>query len=444
MGYQTQTRPLTDSVPKGRTWFQGSLWNTPSTGVPITAAGIYPTQETYSYRTGARAAGVDGNEDELLSASNQGAVFSHLKKEYQQSPQSLYDNGHEFRTIKKSVILSPVFDERWNQYGYSYRYQGPMVMDPGYTQGTWQQKSQDSVGYYGPKAINACAPNHPMLNLAVSLAELYREGFPRLGAQLSKHLLEGKSIAASLGTSSKEYLAWEFGLKPILADYQNALGVFAGYQQRLFQARRDSGKMIRRSFRFPVQRSTTVYPPSSGVVTPLAYDSTAYGAFQGSRGGIQRRNLLQSSEVWFTGAFTYFMQSDGNLIDKSKKLAQEAQLLTGFQFTPEALWNLTPWSWLSDWNVNIGTNISNATLLAQDGLVMRYGYLMNHIHSDHEISMTGPVMKSGWAPWFHTIYRYEAKYRTKASPFGFGLDPNSFTTRQKTILAALGISKASS
>lgn len=447
MGYVTNTRVHPDQ-PRGRTWANGVQQDALSTG--STLSGLYSsTQETYSYRTVPRSSGMlDADEAALLSAQNQSDVFGQLADEYRRAPRTIDDTGHEFKTQTKRLILTPEYDVRWTSFGYPYRYAGPLFMDSTYTGGTYINGPQGGMNaaYEGPKAVQACIPTHPLMDIAVTLAELRREGFPRLGEELAKHAALGKGLSTGGKTASKEYLAWEFGLRPLLQEYNNLVSMVASVQDKLNQLRRDSGKLIRRSFSFPVTRTSEVQTGYSGGywngISNTSYPQNAFTQSWTRYGGFTR-TVTTTRRTWFTGAFTYHLQEGDALSDQMARLAQEAQYLTGFQITPEVLWNLLPWSWLSDWNFNIGNNIANASALASDGLVMAWGYLMTENISDHTISTTSPYpeLKGLGAVSPTAIYRIHTKERRKASPFGFASNPSSYTARQKALLAALGISK---
>jgi len=392
---------------------------------------------------------LDDDERALLASQTQSDVFGQMSEEYRRAPRTIDDTGHEFKTTSKRLILPQSLDVQWTTYGYPYRYKGPIYPDPTYTGGTYLNGPQGGMNssYEGPKAVKACIPTHPLMDVAVTLAELRREGFPRLGAELAKHAALGKGLSAGGKTASKEYLAWEFGLRPLLQEYNNLISMAASAQTKLAQLRRDSGKLIRRSFSFPTTRTSEVLSGySGGYWSAISSSSSANDMFRTSyeRYGGFTRTLTTTRRTWFTGAFTYHLSDDDTLSGELARLAQEAQYLTGFQITPEVLWNLAPWSWLSDWHWNIGNNIANASALASDGLVMAWGYLMTENISDHSITTNSyyPVLKGGKTVSPTAIWRIHTKERRKASPFGFGVNPSSFTARQNAILAALGLSKS--
>lgn len=122
--------------------------------------------------------------------------------------------------------------------------------------------------------------------------------------------------------------------------------------------------------------------------------------------------------------------------------ASEAEKLLGLQVTPEVLWNLAPWSWLSDWFFNVGSLMTNFSALGKDNVVMRRGYMMGHdmttvTYSNPGVSLyqslpSGPISQS---------FTAETKARRRAHPYGFGVTHSQLTAKQAAILAALGISR---
>lgn len=123
----------------------------------------------------------------------------------------------------------------------------------------------------------------------------------------------------------------------------------------------------------------------------------------------------------------------------------EANKLLGTRLTPEVLWNLAPWSWAADWITNTGDVLHNISMFAQDGLVLRYGYVMEETIIERTWTLHGVGFKSSPGPYnFSSTLREIHKVRRKATPFGFGVSEEAFTPRQYSILAALGMSRGRS
>ena len=281
----------------------------------------------------------------------------------------------------------------------------------------------------GAKAISQTIPTNPHADTAVGVAELMREGLPKL---IGTAALEARSgFFRSLGS---EYLNFEFGWKPFVSDLLDIASSIDESEKLLAQLARDSGKNVRRRMSFPVTREIEYY---ERYTLPL---SGASWNLLSQAGSTQVERTYHSS--WFSGCYTYHY--DPASLSEASRIATQARILLGVRLDPEVLWNLTPWSWLVDWFVNIGPVLHNLSAFGQDGLVLRYGYLMHHHTRRSEQTHRGVYLpKGGDFPTGNltSTFRLESKRRIRASPFGFGVTVGSFTLRQWAILAALGITK---
>jgi hypothetical protein len=462
-------------MPKGKTWIDGVQQDPVKTGTTQHWGLNMPTQETFSYRTGRLAEDeVDVDEEALFHATTYGETFSLLKEESRRAPQSDMDTGHEFWSLNRETITPKQIDKTVYLAGHPVRYSGPLMCDlTSVPADPYVSVSPVNTGFYGPAAVRATIPTHPLVNLSVGLAELQREGFPRAGASLAGLLRDvhtsryiripgvypGKvkysskrewSLPAIKNTGGKaarvaaeEQLAIEFGAKPLIRDLTGLALAIATAKTRIAQAERDSGKLLHRKFSFPAESSTSEEPTVTGTVSMCMYPSGYENYFfDGSRSGVQTSWLTTTRKTWFSGAYTYYFESAKGTLASLRRMEQELNLLLGSRLTAETLWNLAPWSWLADWNANLGTNISNATYLSDDGLVMKYGYLMSTITVDRTVQITGPALKGQPSEPFVTIFRSQRKERVKASPFGFSSVPGSYSARQWAILGALGYTHA--
>lgn len=149
--------------------------------------------------------------------------------------------------------------------------------------------------------------------------------------------------------------------------------------------------------------------------------------------------------AWFSGAYTYYATELNQMFGKLSEYEAKANHLLGTRITPETVWELTPWSWLIDWYSNIGQIVHNASLLSQDSTVLRYGYVMHETHATRSFTVTG--LKGNFTneplPAVTVSYSIVAKRRTRATPYGFGIDVSSLSPRRWAILAALGMTKGS-
>jgi hypothetical protein len=119
-----------------------------------------------------------------------------------------------------------------------------------------------------------------------------------------------------------------------------------------------------------------------------------------------------------------------------------AKKILGLSLTPDIVWNLTPWSWAVDWFSNTGDVISNLTDWATDGLVLRYGYVMEHTITSDTYTYsgnTGLIDGNVRVPPLTLVT--ETKIRRRANPFGFGITWDGLSPRQLAITAALGLTR---
>lgn len=287
---------------------------------------------------------------------------------------------------------------------------------------------------FGATAIARSKPTNSVADASVFMGELLREGIPTFSA-----LNSFQKSSGPLRASAGDYLAFEFGVKPIIADVKKFIYAARHANAVLTQYERDVGRLVRRQYRFPSQISRTVETLSGGgrevPADATRFHNTATTARR------TRKTTVTTVDRWFSGAFTYAMPSGSSSRDKLARYAAQAEKLIGLNFDPETVWNLSPWSWAVDWFSNAGDVVSNLSDFATDGLVLRYGYMME----TYTIAVTYTNEVSGYVPGFSfpdlTLIT-QRKVRRRANPFGFGFSWDGLSPRQLAITAALGISRS--
>jgi hypothetical protein len=287
--------------------------------------------------------------------------------------------------------------------------------------------SDSDLAVAGTKAINGCKPTNIFVDLASSLAEFLREGVPKLGTQV------WESATDALRDAARGHLTVQFGFQPIVSDVYTTLDALIRSDAAIQQYVRDSGKMVRRGYDFPEQANESHTLLESGVPPYRHYSDAEQDAFFGP--GKVYRTRKSVVRRWFRGAFTYHLPLDDSLEEMSAA-ALRARGLISLELTPETLWNIMPWSWAVDWIVPVGDYVSYLQDMQSDGLVLRYGYLMEHsVHSD---TYTWVGKQSVGT----LTLTSERKRRIRATPFGFGTRWSDLSPRQLSIAAALGISES--
>lgn len=281
----------------------------------------------------------------------------------------------------------------------------------------------------GTTAIARTIPTNPVFSAAAFLGEL-REGLPSIpGQKLLKDLSSmDKSIA-------DEFLNFQFAIRPLINDFGKFLKAFNSSNERLDQLYRDSGRMVRRRYTFPVETSTVE------VVSPSVYPWTdAYNSASTEKMGVLKTTTTTEIHTWFSGAYTYFFPKQEGFIGRLVELDKRYGVIPDIRDA----WQLTPWSWAADWESNLGDLITNVHSFSQDSLVLKYGYIMCHSKRTVVRSWEGELAIGGVfrRQRLDSVTVAETKQRLRATPYGFGLDVGGFSTIQQAIIAALGISKS--
>jgi len=362
------------------------------------------------------------------------------------------DRGGDFTTTKR-FVQSPVIpvnqtvSSGWyvntNFQTIRSTYQGAIrpsgIGGNGFTFPPSAASSDTQLSRIGTEAIANCAPTNSVANLATALAELYHDGIPKLmGSQLWRN--RTRSLKALSADTGDEYLNAEFGWNPLVKDILDVTQGVLEVDRLVNQYYRDSGRIVRRRHVFPPVITEVNQDVFSGVNVALVGGAPLDALASVRNQGTVVRNRVTTIQRWFSGAFTYCIpETLGTQLLGHKATALK---LMGVELTPEVLWELTPWSWAVDWFSNLGSLITNLTSLAFDGLVVRYGYVMEHsIVRDTYIHIGPTGLKDPSAFCEPYVFVTETKLRRRATPFGFGLDLSFLTNRQRAIMAALGLSR---
>jgi hypothetical protein len=291
----------------------------------------------------------------------------------------------------------------------------------------------------GATAISLVAPTNPNANAATMLGEIAKDGIVSLPG-----IRTWRSRTDFLRSLGDEYLNVEFGWKPLVHDVRGVSSSIAKRHSILSQYERDSGRNVRREFAFPVERKTTTITPGNIRPSVSPNGQAEFPVLNGAIGGSPMTlTLVEESRMWFSGCFTYTTPPPTDSRRKMAYASDQANYLLGTSLSPEVLWELTPWSWAVDWFSNTGNVITNFTNFALQGLVMRYGYIMNEKIMTMTASLSGgertpPVQINKAPPQTYTV---RVKSRAEANPFGFGIGWQDLSPTQLAITAALGITR---
>lgn len=412
------------------------------------------------------------------------------------------DNGHAFKLTRHSTetsVRSGVYHVEENYSSPAYG--GPITTGGGLISGFAQPRQlfgyEGDYGaygpkallpsfdpqYWGPKAISTLSPTRPSVNVSVALAELLREGIPRgLVAELNHGIrnsvkdLRGYKPPATktpvtmgqlakdgisvlkqggiLKNASSDYLNYMFGIAPLVRDISALYQTLLKASEIIAQYERDAGNGVRRSMEL---LSTTDTESFSGLdldhhgqigVTRSHWPASFTGG-SSSADVAQRRpkttvTQLKREKIWFSGSFSYYLPLPADFAGRVDHFNSLWARLYGKPVSWEALWELSPWSWLFDWFIDLQSLIASAEIIKDDNLVVNYGYLMRSCRMITQVDSTiqwHPNQKAGVTS-VRTTHTSETKQRVRANPFGFSLKtPDSLSGVQWSLLAAIGFSR---
>lgn len=452
----TQTRKLPATVHYYR---RADVVRTSNNAVPLVwgpyqallGSSDAPTQTTQSWRTDIS----DMVSGDPLSAEArrdfQKVTYNPWTEQRLRYP--TWDTGHNFFTTKTAVgrvshahiiRFAPIPGTNLNRW-----YDGPLIPSNGSDSSSFPpliRLSSNDQKMLGAHAVSKTAPTAPQVSLSTFLGELFKEGIPAI-VGLST-LKERTGLFRSIGG---EYLNVRFGWEPFIKELQDSVRTLQHTSELIAQFERDSGRPVKRHFRFPnevvessetdVEQFGSNFAFFTSQANDIWFNSNAKG--QAPSQLVRKQHVYR--HVYFKGQFVYSAHKGNTFLDRIDEYEQKANVLLGTRVTPEVLWNLAPWSWLLDWWLNIGDILSNASYLSTDGLVMKYGYLMAKHTSSRTYYIPGDdyaFTGGGSLGTVSATFTRVTKERFRATPYGFGLSAGSFTPYQWAILGALGLTKS--
>jgi len=356
-----------------------------------------------------------------------------------------FDTGHAFRT-EKQILLTTHRDVfiKSNSFPSAF-YRGPLFVVRGTGADTgFKTVPEINLDPFGTKIIASVRPNKPQIELTRGLAEIAREGFPKLiGGVTYAAAVKRRDRLSAVEDGGGEFLNMVFGAMPTAQLIKDCVKLVFNAHAMIEQFLRDSERIVRRSARLDPIISTS--SSIMGLRYPFSIPDNGAGGWSSefaTTTGVWTSDVTLRRDIWFSGAFQYFVTKSGkDPFDELERYRQLSRKLIDTEITIDTIYALTPWSWLIDWFIDFGDILGNVVAFQNDGLVLRYGYLMCQSIQDN-VGRVGNVSIAGQSfGEVRTTYRVIRKERVKATPFGFGLNPNSFTSGQWSILAALGLTK---
>jgi hypothetical protein len=282
-------------------------------------------------------------------------------------------------------------------------------------------------------------PSSPAVNILTSAGELVSDGLPR-----PPDLIRWRKTLADLLAAGRDaagdYVAYQFAWRPLVSEIK-------GYYRQVVKAddvinrasqKAGSAGIIRVGYEYPTRSENWT---TDGTVNCYGWKSSL-GLGNLAPGGTSYEVY---NRTWFEGKYLYFHPVPKTAGKASNDFANYAKHVLGLQLTPEVLWNLSPWSWFSDWLTNTDVVIGALSSTVSDGMVPVESFVMSHhrrqaIRQASGAHMSGDGKIARFSPVSAKVFS-EQKLRFPSVPYlGFGGGAASLSAKQLSILAAIGIS----
>lgn len=299
--------------------------------------------------------------------------------------------------------------------------------------------SNSVLDAFGARAISAVIPTKPQSNMGQFMGEMRDiPSIPRVKEwrNIAHNFFRGYASKKRVSErAASEWLNLQFGWIPFVSELLKFGQTVTNAERLMQQFDRDSGRNVRRKFSLPSDTFTSTTPLGDAYGVPVLVSPLNVSP------GKRTQTFTYNRRRWFTGCFTYYVPPSGvDSWSQQRRARQMLAYLYGVRATPDLIWSLAPWSWAVDWVSNAGSVIRNYSAFSNDNLVMRYGYVMEHTMAETTTTLTGARHSGGRTVSCSMSFIQETKTRRRATPYGFGLNTASFSAKQWSIIAALGIS----
>jgi len=304
---------------------------------------------------------------------------------------------------------------------------------------------------HGAEAFAALRPDLPDFQAASNLYELkdplglLKKRISNVRNKTNRRLAKLRHSGRSVdGQAAELYLAYYFGWLPLYKDIQQFVRAFNGAKKRFDQLQRDEGKSVKRrrtlSGSYNLNKDDSVSStewhtaPWNPYVGPIM-ETQCYAPIGTARtigtGGNSKHN-------WVVGRSRYLLPPGPR--DDAWKSNISRRILGGV-LSPNQVWNMIPWSWAADYFSGLHHFLDAVQTGIADQYIIDAGDCMTsteywdkreYIQYPYTSQYAGSEQSSS------CCIRRTTKARTRASPFGWGLETPS--DHQMSMLGALGYS----
>lgn len=238
-------------------------------------------------------------------------------------------------------------------------------------------------------------------------------------------LLVKKRGNSILQTASSLNLNWQFGIKPMLSDFEAMLGFQDAFEKRMAEIRDLNDGLLKRTVRLGSHSATET--------ESFPMESYLFSANSSAK-------TVTSKKVWATvkwkpsAAFANRPKTAG--LNNQQDYIKNSLLGLTKASIPNLVWNALPWSWLVDWFTSAGDLIASSNNSV--GYVAQPVNVMYHTMSTRSDDITGvPEWAGGDTTWTSTR---ETKERILVNA-GLQVNVPFLNKRQLSILGSLAALK---
>jgi len=325
--------------------------------------------------------------------------------------------------------------------------------------GSWNLggKTEAQIRAIGNPMIRDSRPTKPYANLGQWFGELRDAN--RLvspGVSLPGRAWTSREAAKAYGGG---YLNWQFGWNGFIGELKKSAEAIIHSESLINDFLLNSSKLVRRTRTEVLSQDAVQY---TGILSPNNYgwrNTTVSSPIGAVRIGVNPfsgfssvprshwRAVVSWKEVVRSFAvFEYFVFDPDGALGRMRRYSQYARHLLGEPaLSASTVWELTPWTWMSDWFVDVGGLLSYQESVASDSTVARRcgtvyevtASVANHVDFRSTTSPTSYLYGSS-----DSFYNKKFQRRRKGSPYDLSVDWNGLSPQQWTIVGALGMTRA--
>lgn len=303
-------------------------------------------------------------------------------------------------------------------------------------------------------------PAAPQIDLIRSIGEM---------RDLPLMLRKSNYVPRNIREGAGGYLNYVFGVKPTVSDIQGLVENIHNSDSIIRNFTEHAARQVRRSRTYVFREETVsgTLRPSAGsksLTQSVRLGTTQLGTISsycvptarsiaaptGASVPMLSYNyaVTATSKVKYFAVYEYFIPRPLGFMDRLDLYRMKAEQVLGQGLSPAAIYDLTPWSWLVDWFVDIGGLLRYQQVVADYNIVCSKGGFVFETKTSMELvprvrEPRGSDLRHYWTD-LHTAPRLTVvgKTQQRRKSGAYYLDPSiELNGSQLAILAALGLSR---